>query len=166
MTEGPIKRERTFTWSDPAGTAEMLGAGLSGYDLIKAMLDGEIPHAPIAEALDFQLHEVERGRVVFRSRPQEFHYNPIGTVHGGFYGTLLDSCMSCAIHTMLDGGKGYTTLEYKINLVRALSDDVGEIFAEGNLVHLGRRIATADGRVVDAAGKLYARGTVTCIILS
>ncbi len=103
---------------------------------------------------------------MFRSRPQEFHYNPIGTVHGGFYGTLLDSCMSCAIHTMLDGGKGYTTLEYKINLVRALSDDVGEIFAEGNLVHLGRRIATADGRVVDAAGKLYAHGTVTCIILS
>lgn len=161
-----MRRERTYTWIDPRTTSKEMGKGLTGYESLMAIMNGDIAPPPMAETLDFHLHKVERGRVVFRSQPQDFHYNPIGSVHGGYYGTLLDSCMSCAIHSLLEQSTGYTTLEYKVNIVRAIGADVSEVFAEGNIVHLGRRIATADGKITDAKGKLYAHGTVTCIVLN
>ncbi len=157
---------RTFSWADPKANASSTMSELSGLEFLSAIVRGDVPQPPIAATLDFQLAEVVDGRAVFRSRPQAFHYNPIGTVHGGYYGVLLDSCMSCAVHSTLEAGVVYTTLEYKINLVRALNESHGEITAEGTVIHRGRRMATAEGRIVDASGKIYAHGTATCMILT
>ena len=115
--------------------------------------------------LGFQLLEVRAGEVIFTCTPGRQHYNPIGAVHGGLAGTLLDSAMGCAVHTMMQKGQAYTTLEYRVHLVRGMTDRTGLVRAEGKVVHLGRRVATAEGRIVDAGGKLYAHGTTTCLIL-
>jgi uncharacterized protein (TIGR00369 family) len=139
---------------------------MTGYDLLRAMFDGEIPAAPIATTLGFAPLELERGRVVFTGTPGERHYNPIGSVHGGYAATLLDSAMGCAVHSVLDAGVGYTTLDLQVRYVRPMSADTGEVHAEGTVVHAGRRQAIAEGRLVSAAdGKLLAHGTTTCLIL-
>jgi uncharacterized protein (TIGR00369 family) len=135
-----------------------------GLSFLKALIAGELPVPPIAETLGFSLAEVEVGRAVFTGTPSYKHYNPIGTVHAGFAATLLDSCVACAVHTTLAKGEAYTTLELKLNLTRALTDKVGPVFAEGRVVHRGRQIATAEGYLKDAAGKLYAHANTTCII--
>lgn len=137
---------------------------MSGLDFMRAIRDGRLPSAPISQALSFRLDTVEPGFVVFVGQPNMTHYNPIGSVHGGYAGTLLDSCMSCAVQTTLDAGMGYTTLEYKVHLVRPILADTGEVRAEGRLVHPGRRAATAEGRIVDAGGRVLAHGTTTCLI--
>ncbi|MGO8949973.1 MAG: PaaI family thioesterase, partial [Ktedonobacterales bacterium] len=111
------------------------------------------------------LLEVDEGRALFVVQPAEYHYNPIGVVHGGLAATLLDSAMSCAIQTTLPAGVGYTTLEIKVNFVRPITLDSGELRCEGKVVHGGSRTATAEGQLLDQAGKLYAHGTTTCIIL-
>lgn len=139
-------------------------AGMSGLDLLRAMIRGELPGPPIAQTLDFTLSEAERGFVVFTGTPQRMHYNPLGSVHGGYHATLLDSAMACAVHSTLEVGQAYTSLEIKINFVRALTDAIGPIRAEGRLIHAGRQIATAEGRLVDANGKVYSHGTTTCFI--
>ena len=115
--------------------------------------------------MDFQIVELEEGRAVFAVDPAEYHYNPIGVVHGGLAATLLDSAMGCAVHSMLPAGSGYTTLELKVNFIRALTAETGRVRAEGKLIHLGGRTATAEGRVIDESGKLYAHATTTCLIL-
>jgi len=160
------QRSRTFDWADPKANISPETAKLTGLEFLSAIVRGDIPQPPIAVALDFHLSEVSDGVAVFRSLPQEFHYNPIGTVHGGYYGTMLDSCMSCAVHSTLEAGAVYTTLEYKVHLVRALTESDGEVSAKGEVVHRGRRTATSEGRIVDGNGKLYAHGTATCMILS
>ena len=139
-------------------------AGAAGLDLLTAMREGRVPHAPVTALLDFWLSEVEQGRVVFSGRPKRRHYNPIGTVHGGWISTLLDSAMGCAIHTTLAPGEAYTTLEIKVNFVRAVTTATGEVRAEGRLTSRGRRVATADGRLVDAEGSVLALATTTCMI--
>jgi len=139
-------------------------ADLSGHEFIRSMLDGTIARAPIAETLDFILVHVEPGHAVFQGRPQHKHYNPMGTVHGGWYATLLDSAVGCAVHASLPVGKAYTTLELKMNIVRALTDRVPLVRAEGRVVHVGSQIATADGRLVGPDGKLYAHASTTCLI--
>ncbi|MEO0362329.1 MAG: PaaI family thioesterase [Pseudomonadota bacterium] len=138
---------------------------MSGLEFMRAVKAGRLPAAPIARTLGYELVEVEEGRVVFAGEARFDLYNPIGSVHGGWFGTLLDSCMACAIQTRLPAGKGYTTLEYKINILRAATVKSGVIRAEGSAVHVGRRTATAEGRMVDAAGKLYATGVTTCLVL-
>ncbi len=138
---------------------------LSGLEFLQKLIDGELPAPPIARAMNFFLKEVKPGFAVFTCTPSFDHYNPIGSVHGGLAGTLLDSCMSCAVQTLLPAGQGYTTLEYRVHLVRGMSDKTGEVRAEGRVVHAGRRTSTAEGRIVDAQGKLYAHGTTTCIVL-
>jgi uncharacterized protein (TIGR00369 family) len=141
-------------------------AAMTGLELLRAMFDGEIPPAPIALTLDFRPLELEEGRVVFAGTPDERHYNPIGSVHGGYAATLLDSAMGCAVHTTLAAGVGYTTLDLQVRYVRAMTKDTGEVRAEGTVVHAGRRQAIAEGRLVSAAdGKLLAHGTTTCLIL-
>lgn len=140
-------------------------AGLGGLALLQAMLRGELPDPPITRTLDFYLLEVERGRAVFQGEPQFAHYNPIGSVHGGWHATLLDSAMACAVHTLVEPGFGYTTLEFKIHCVRPLTDKVGPVRAEGKVVAGGKRTATAEGRLVDAEGRLYSHGTTTCLII-
>jgi uncharacterized protein (TIGR00369 family) len=109
--------------------------------------------------------KIEKGRVLFEAEPQEYHYNPIGGIHGGFAATMLDSVMGCAIHTMLPVEVGYTTLEIKINYVRPLSGKTGKVFCEGRTLHIGGKVATAEGKITDRDGKLYAHGTTTCLIL-
>ena len=137
---------------------------LDGIDLFRGIIEGRVPAPPITETLGFWLHEAEVGRVVFAGRPERRHYNPIGSVHGGFAATLLDSAMSCAVHSHLKKGSGYTTVEFKVNFVRAITDATGTVFCEGKSINVGGRIGTAEGRITDAAGKLYAHGTTTCLI--
>ena len=137
---------------------------LSGLAFLRKLISGELPHAPISATLGFNLVDVEKGWAVFTSTPGFEHYNPLGGVHGGYTATLLDSCMACAIHTTLEAGYAYTTLEIKINYVRAINDKTGPLRAEGKVINAGRQIATAEGKLVDANGKLYAHGTTTCMI--
>jgi uncharacterized protein (TIGR00369 family) len=138
--------------------------GQDGLTFLKKLLDGEYPAPPITETLGFDLLEVEHGKAVFEGLPQFRHYNPLGTVHGGFAMTLLDSCLGCCVHTTLAKGEGYTTLEVKVNLVRAITKDTGMIRATGRLIHRGRTTATAEGDIRDASGNLLAHGTTTCMI--
>lgn len=162
-SEQPI-RSRLITWSDPQETAE-IGRTMGGLEYLRAIADGRAPQPPIGQTVGMRLVEVEEGRAVFALEPAEYHYNPIGSVHGGIAATLLDSAMGCSVNTLLPRGVGYTTLELKVNYIRPLTIGVGEVRAEGKVIHLGGRIATAEGRVVDAAGKLYAHATTTCLIM-
>lgn len=148
-----------FDFVDP----RLLGS-MAGLDLLRAMMRGELPGPPIAHTLDFTLAEAEHGYVVFSGKPQRMHYNPLGSVHGGYHATLLDSAMACAVHSTLEAGQVYTSLEIKINFVRALTEAVGPIRAEGRVINVGRQIATAEGKLIDASGKLYSHGTTTCFV--
>lgn len=157
------QRTRTITWADPVPAAEA-GRTMSGLEHLRAMSDGRIPPAPIMKLLGFRPVEVEAGHVVFAALPAEYHYNPIGVVHGGFAATLLDSAMGCAVHSTLPAGTGYTTLEVKVNYVRPLTRETGEVRCVGSVIHVGGRTATAEARLVDAAGRLYAHATTTCLL--
>jgi uncharacterized protein (TIGR00369 family) len=158
-------RQRTVTWDDPVEAATR-GAGLSGLDYLRAIAAGEVPPPPIAVLLGFEVTEVEEGRAVFAVTPEEFHYNPIGVVHGGLAATLLDSAMGCAVHSTLPAGTAYTTLEVKVNFARAITRDTGRVVCEASVIHRGRTVATAEGRVVTQdTGKLLAHGTTTCLLL-
>jgi uncharacterized protein (TIGR00369 family) len=137
---------------------------LSGLEFMRGILEGRFPPAPIAAALKFELVEVEHGRAVFEGTPDFGFYNPIGSVHGGYAATLLDSCMGCAVHTVLPAGQAYTTLEFKINYVRGMSSETGRVRAEGKVIHPGKRAATAEGHIYDAKGKLLAHATTTCLV--
>ncbi|HSU16680.1 PaaI family thioesterase [Longimicrobium sp.] len=157
-------RERTFAWGDPLVGARA-APSMSGMEYLRAMMRGEFPPPPVAMTLGFTLDEVDDGRAVFGMEPAEFHYNPIGMVHGGVAATLMDSAMGCAVHTRLPAGVGYTTLEMKINLLRAITLDTGPVACEGTLIHLGRTTALAEARITDAAGRLLAHATSTCLIV-
>ena len=139
-------------------------AGMSGMQMFEAMFAGELPYPPIGETLDFLPIEVSPGRAVFQGRPMDRHYNPLGTVHGGWMATLLDSCVGCAVHSTLPAGKAYTTAELKVNFVRAVTTRVPLLRAVGTVIHVGKRMATADGRLVGPDGKLYAHASTTCFI--
>jgi uncharacterized protein (TIGR00369 family) len=160
----PAARQRTFEWSDPRETAEF-GAGLSGMDFFTAMVEGRVPPPPIMQTIGISGFSFEEGRVVFRLTPQEFHYNPLGSVHGGVFATLLDSACGCAVHTKLPVGVFYTSLDLSVKFLRPVSIATGEIAAEATVVHLGRRMALAEGRIVDAAGKVYATSSSSCLIM-
>jgi uncharacterized protein (TIGR00369 family) len=137
---------------------------LDGLGFLKSIIDGTLPKPPIADLLGFDITQAEHGKAMFECLPEFKHYNPIGTVHGGLAMTLLDSCMSCAVHTTLAKGEIYTTLEVKVNLVRAITKETGLVRATGRLIHRGRTTATAEGDIRDAAGNLFAHGTTTCVI--
>ncbi len=133
-------------------------------DIFRRMVAREYPAPPISEHFDFGLSEVENGRVIFEGRPGAKFYNPLGTIHGGFITTLLDSAMACAIHTTLDAGKGSTSVEIKVNFVRPVFEKTGNLKAVGEVVNVGRQIASAEGKLIGEDGKLYAHGTTTCFI--
>lgn len=139
-------------------------AGKSGLELMQAMLRGELPSPSIAYTLDFVLVRAEYGRAVFQGRPGAAHMNPLGTVHGGWFATLLDSAMGCSVHTRLTPGQGYTTAELSVNIVRALTPRVARVRAEGRVIHCGRQLATAEARLVGPDGTLYAHATTTCLV--
>jgi uncharacterized protein (TIGR00369 family) len=139
-------------------------AGKGGLELLQAMLRGELPAAPIARTLDFQLLEVGEGRAVFQGTPSPAHFNPMGGIHGGWYATLLDSALGCSVHTMMPAGRGYTTAELGVNLVKAIGPKVQRVRAEGRVLHCGRQLATAQARLVGPDGTLYAHATTTCLV--
>src|SRR6201993_3682599 len=157
-------RERTFSWEDPVAIARA-GAGLSGAEFFTAIAAGTIPPPPVMRALDFDGISFGEGRAVFRLTPREFHYNPLGTVHGGVFATLLDSACGCAVHTMLPAGIFYTSLDLSVKFLRPVTVETGPITAEGNVVHLGRRTALAAARITDAAGKVYVTATSRCLVI-
>ncbi|HEY8187271.1 MAG TPA: PaaI family thioesterase [Pyrinomonadaceae bacterium] len=156
-------RTRTITWEDPHALAEA-GRGLSGLEYLRKIVAGELPPPPIAALMNFNITELSEGRAVFVVEPAEYHYNPIGVVHGGLAAMLLDSAMGCAVHSTLPAGAGYTTLEIKVNYIRPMTAETGRVSCEAKVVHVGGRTATASGRIEDEGGKLYAHGTTTCII--
>jgi uncharacterized protein (TIGR00369 family) len=158
-------RSRSVSWEDPLVGAR-LAPTLSGLDYLRAIADGRIPPPPIAILLGMGLGEIEPGRVTFTLDIGEHLYNPIGSVHGGIYCTLLDSAMGCAVHTTLSAGQAYTTLELKVNIVKALTLDTTSVVAEGTVITSGRRVAAASGRIVGPDGTLYAHATTTCLILT
>ena len=157
-------RNREIAWEDPLLLAEA-GRDLAGLDYLQKLLRGELPPPPIAVLMNFRMRDVSEGRAVFVCHPAEYHYNPIGLVHGGLAATLLDSAMGCAVHSTLPAGMGYTTLEIKVNYLRPLRSDRGEVTCEGTVIHRGSRTAMAEGRVTDTEGRLYAHASTTCLLL-
>lgn len=139
-------------------------AGKNGLQQMQAMLEGLAPPPPISETLDFLLISVADGEAIFQGRPQFKHYNPLGSVHGGWFATLLDSALGCSVHTTLPVGRAYTTLEFKVNLVRALTDKVPLVRAVGRVVHRGRQVTTSEAQLVGHDGKLYAHASTTCLL--
>lgn len=148
--------------SDPSVLAGL--AGLSGLELLRAIRDLKSPPPNIAGLLGLVMVEVDEGRTVFTVETRPEFSNPLGTVHGGIHATLLDSAMGCAVHSALPAGAGYTTLELKVNYIKAVSLDAGTLTCVGEVIHVGGRVATAEGRVTDAAGRLLAHATTTCMI--
>jgi uncharacterized protein (TIGR00369 family) len=161
---GAQVRRREVTWEDPLVSAA-LARDLSGLDYLLAIAAGRIAPAPIAVLLGMSILEVERGRVVFGLDVGEHLYNPIGSVHGGVFCTLLDSAMGCAVHASLDRGQAYTTLELKVNIVKALTTKTPSVVATGQVVSAGRRVITASGQITGPDGLLYAHATTTCLLL-
>ena len=159
--EAAVRARQTL----PSGLASpAMMAGKNGLQQMQALLDGQSPPPPISETLDFTLIAVEDGKAVFQGRPQFKHYNPLGGVHGGWFATLLDSALGCAVHTTMPAGRGYTTLEFKVNLVRGLNDKVPLVRAIGRVVHRGRQVTTAEADLVGHDGRLYAHATTTCLL--
>ena len=138
---------------------------MSGLEFLQSIADGRLPRPPISVTLDFALIAVGKGTATFEGHPGHAHYNPIGSVHGGYAATLLDSCMACAVQSTLARGLGYTTLEFKVSLVRGITAETGTVQAVGTVVSSGRRVATAEGRLTDSRGRLLATGTTTCLVL-
>jgi uncharacterized protein (TIGR00369 family) len=135
-----------------------------GLSFLKAMIAGTLPQPPMTATLGFRLTEAEHGRAVFTGEPRYEYYNPLGSVHAGFAATLLDSALGCAVHSTLAKGEAYVTAEFKMNLVRPVTKDTGTVTAKARIVHRGRTLGTSEGYLRDAAGKLYAHATTTCII--
>ena len=157
-------RTRRYSWSDPKPGADA-ARRMSGLDYITAMMKGAIPVGPIMDTLAFRLVEVGDGVAVFECEPREFVYNAIGSVHGGIPATLIDSAASCAVHTKLPAGTGYTTVNLSVDMIKSITAASGTLRCEGRVVRAGNRIAVADAELKGADGTLYARGSVTCLIL-
>jgi uncharacterized protein (TIGR00369 family) len=159
------KRSRTFEWADPSEVLRS-ATGRTGLELLTDIAEGQLPQPPISSTLGFQAMHFERGTAVFEGDPEEYLYNPIGVVHAGFAMTLLDSAMACAVHSTLDAGERYRTLEVKCNFVRPITVDTGRVRSEGVIIHRGATIATAEGKLTAIdSGKLLAHGTSTCLII-
>lgn len=159
-----MTRTRTYTWDDPLATTAALTA--SGIDALRALLAGDVPPPPMARTLGLELVAVDEGSATFEADAAEWLLNPMGTVHGGFAATLLDSALGCAVHSTLPAGTGYTTVELKVNMVRAITAATGRLRCVATVVHAGGRIATADARVTGVEDRrLYAHGSTTCLVL-
>jgi uncharacterized protein (TIGR00369 family) len=158
-----VVRSRTFSWSDPTEHADLLGRR-SGLDLLRAMIAGELPPPPVMHLVDMGAMTVEEGRVTVDLQPQEFHYNPLGSVHGGILSTLLDTAAGCAVHTTLPPGVGYTSLDLSVKFLRPVTVASGLLHCEGTVLQRGRRTALAEARLIDKAGRLVAHATSTCLV--
>ena len=164
MVEPDPPRQRTIRWADPA-PFEPAARERSGIDILRAIADRSLPWPPIAELLGFRMPVVEPSHVAFEFDPAEFMYSLLGTVHGGILTVLLDTAMGCAFQTTLPAGVTYTTIELKVNFVRPVTARTGPLRAEGRVIHAGSKIATAEARLVDVNGKLYAHSTSTLTVV-
>ena len=163
IADGEASDERMMR-AGPGIASPAQWAGKTGLQQMQAMLAGELPFAPIAKTLDFSLIRVESGVALFQGRPGPAHFNPMGSVHGGWFATMLDSALGCAIHTLMPAGRGYTTAELSVNYVRGLSPKVGRVRAEGKVIHCGKQLATAEARLFGPDGTLFAHATTTCLV--
>ena len=164
LSEGQSARDRLTRGPGPGVIHAEHLSGKSGLEVMQAMQNGEVPHATIGATLNFMPLEIERGRALFQGQPGPDHLNPMGTVHGGWFATVLDSALGCAVHSTLLAGDAYTTLEFKINFVRPLQHNTGVVRGIGRVIHTGRTTSLAEGRIEDASGKLNAFATTTCLI--
>lgn len=164
MAEAAV-RTRTYSWSDPA---ELLAAasGMTGLEFISRMLSGEAAGAPISRTIGMTGIAVKEGEVTFGIEPQEFHNNPLGTMHGGIFSTILDSACGCALHTTLAKGQGFTSLTLEIKFIRAANKDTGPLTCTGRVVSRGRNVATTEAVLQDGRGRLFATATSTCMIFA
>jgi uncharacterized protein (TIGR00369 family) len=160
-----VERTRTIEWADPAVSAQA-ARGRAGLEFLQAMVDGQVPPPPIMQTLGARLESVRKGQAVFAMTPSESHYNPIGSVHGGVYATLLDSAAACAVHSMLPAGVAYTSLDLSVRFIGAINVDTGPVTCTGTVKHLGRRTALAEAVLNSASGKLLATATSSCLILN
>jgi uncharacterized protein (TIGR00369 family) len=157
-------RERIIRWEDPTAMVELVRTS-PGIEALRTLIDGSTPPPPIAQLLNFRLVEVDEGRAVFEGEPGEEHYNPIGTVHGGFALTLLDSALGCSIHTLLPAGVGYTTSDVQARFIRGMTKETGTVRCEALALHVGRSTAVAEAKLFDRERRLLAVGTTACAIL-
>ncbi|MET7475302.1 PaaI family thioesterase [Streptomyces sp. NPDC005648] len=158
-----MERSRTYAWDDPAISAGAVGEG-SGLHFLREILAGRLPAAPIAVTLGMAVEEVEHGRVVFSLVPGEEHYNPIGSVHGGVYATMLDSAAGCAVQSTLSQGMAYTSLDLTVKFLRPVTADTGKVRAVGRVLSGGRRTALAEAQLLDPADRLLAHATSSCML--
>ena len=163
MTQTQTARSRTYSWSDPAEHADLIGRR-TGLELLRAMARGELPAPPVMHLIDMAGMEVEEGSVTVYLDPQEFHYNPLGSVHGGVLSTLLDTAAACSVHTTLAPGVGYTSLDLNVKFVRPVTVATGRIKCQGAVLQRGRRTALAEARMTDDRGRLIAHATSSCLI--
>jgi uncharacterized protein (TIGR00369 family) len=164
MSTADTSRTRTYSWVEQKMDPAIVKA-MSGLEFLRAVCEGRLPRPAISNTLDFLLTEVERGRALFEGNPAEYHYNPLGTVHGGFLATLLDSALACAVQSTLAPGLGYTTVELKTNFVRPVFATTGPLVCEAKVINVGTRIGTSEAKLTGKSdGKLYAHGTTTCLI--
>ena len=159
MSDAPAPRQNHYGVTPTATMASM-----AGIDFVRAIFHGKLPSPPIMQTVEPFDSTAEPGVVIFHSIPGFRHYNPIGSVHGGYAATLLDSAMGLAVHSMLPPGTGYTTLEFKLSFIRGMTKDTGTVRTEGKTLHVGRRTATAEARIVDSKGRLLAHATTTCLV--
>jgi uncharacterized protein (TIGR00369 family) len=160
---GEAVRSRTFEWADPSGNAALIGRR-SGLDLLRAMVAGELPVPPVMRLIGASRIEVDEGRVAVEMTAEEFHYNPLGSVHGGVLSTLLDTAAGCAVHSTLPAGVGYTTLDLSVKFLRPVTTDSGLLRCEGTVISRGRRTALAEARLTDGKGRLAAHATSSCLL--
>ncbi|MCX4852911.1 PaaI family thioesterase [Streptomyces canus] len=156
-------RTRTYQWEDPAVSAEAAGR-MAGIDFLREVRAGRLPRAPISSTVDFALDEVEPGRAVFSLTPGEEHYNPIGSMHGGVFATLLDSAAGCAVQSLLPQGMAYTSLDLTVKFLRRVTVDTGPVRAIGTVINKGRQTALAQAQLVDEADRLLAHATSSCML--
>ena len=159
-----VTRERLVQWEDPGPTVDAVRKA-AGIEAIRAIASGSLPRPPISVLVNFSVAEVAEGRVVVEGYPGEEHYNPIGTVHGGFALTLFDTAMSCAIHTLLPAGVGYTTTDIQVRFIRGMTKDTGPVRCVGTAVHVGRSTAVAEAKLYDGEGRVLGVGTTACAVL-
>jgi uncharacterized protein (TIGR00369 family) len=163
MTQTQSERSRTYSWTDPAEHAGRLGR-VGGLELLRAMVAGELPAPPVMHLVDMTGMEVEEGSVTVFLEPREFHYNPLGTVHGGVLSTLLDTAAACSVHSTLPAGVAYTSLDLNVKFLRPVTVGSGRLTCRGSVLQRGRRTALAEARLTDAAGRLVAHATSSCML--
>ena len=163
MTQTRTERSRTFSWSDPAQHAGLVGTR-TGLELLQAMASGELPPPPVMHLIGMAGMDVEEGSVTVHLMPQEFHYNPLGSVHGGVLSTLLDTAAACSVHSTLPAGVGYTSQDLNVKFLRPVTVASGRITCRGTVLQRGRRTALAEARMTDEQGRLIAHATSSCLI--